>query len=45
MEVGKVLVLIDDIALLNIKEHGVAQYGKDEENEHEKNENIQERVN
>ena len=44
MEIVKVLVVVDDITLINVEEHCVAQDGKDEENEHEKNENIQERV-
>ena len=44
MEIGKVLVLIDDIALIDVEEHRVAQDGEDEEDEHEENENVQERV-
>ena len=43
MEIGKVLVLIDDIALMDVEEHRVAQDGEDEEDEHEENENVQER--
>ena len=45
MEVGEVLPFADDIALSNIEEERVAQYGHDEEDEHEKDEHVDERGN
>ena len=45
MEVGEVLELVDDITLVYVEEHSVAQDSADEEDQHEQDEDVEERVN
>lgn len=45
MEIGEVLVVINDVAFCHLAEHGVTQNGHDEENEHQKDKHVEQRVN
>ena len=45
MEVSEVLELVDDVTLVYVEEHGVAEDSADEEDEHEEDEDVEERVN
>lgn len=44
MEVGKVLKVVDYIAFVDLVEHCVAQDGHDEEDEHQEDEDVEQRV-
>ena len=44
MEIREVLPLIDDDSFSDFVEHCVAQYSHDEENQHQKNEYVEQRI-